>query len=124
MTFEQKICAAIDDWVDGKDVEKTVFTIIDEIKINLKEKKTAELYWYWGQSLEILDEYEQASLKFEEALKLSPNNKDMLWSLISLLLFSLQTPEPAKNLLKERLLPLDPSNEKYLDALATAEKTF
>ena len=104
------------------EAELKLFALIDTLKGGMDASpRDAERYFFWGRSLTLLDEPEQACLRFEQALQILPDHEGALWETISLLLDPLDKPEGAKALLEKKLLPLHPDNADYLEALASAE---
>jgi tetratricopeptide (TPR) repeat protein len=81
----------------------------------------AERYYCWGRALSLLEEWEQALLKFEHALHIKPDHEPALWETVVILMDELDKPELAKTLLEQRLLKLNPADENYKEALASAE---
>ena len=81
----------------------------------------AERYYYWGRALALQEEWEQALLRHESALQLKPNHEGALWETVGILMDELEKPESAKSVLEQRLLPLKPKDEAYLEALASAD---
>lgn len=78
-------------------------------------------YYYWGRFLTAMEEYEQAMLKFEKALRLDPDHEGSLWETASILIHDLDKPDLAKTLLKDKLIPLHPDNPLYIETLKEAE---
>jgi tetratricopeptide (TPR) repeat protein len=81
----------------------------------------AERYYYWGRALEIQEEWEQALLRFESALRIHPDHEQALRETVMILLDELDRPDSAKAILTEKLLKLAPENPEYREALASAE---
>jgi tetratricopeptide (TPR) repeat protein len=81
----------------------------------------AQRYYYWGRALSLLDEWEQALLRYESALNLQPDHEPSLWETVVILMDELDKPESAKAILQERLLKLRPEHPEYREALASAE---
>jgi tetratricopeptide (TPR) repeat protein len=81
----------------------------------------AERYYWWGRALSLLDEWEQALLRFEGAIQINPDYEAALWETAVILMDELDKPESAKAILEERLLKLKPGHPDYVEALASAE---
>ena len=81
----------------------------------------ADRHFCWGRALYLLEEPEQALLRFEQALQILPDHEYALWEMASILLHDLDKPESAKSLLEQRLMRLRPSHPPYAEALAAAE---
>jgi tetratricopeptide (TPR) repeat protein len=115
---------AIDLLADGRDAEAE--DMLNAFILTLKgsmngTEADAERYYYWGRALALQEEWEQALLRHESALQLKPNHEGALWETVGILMDALEKPESAKSVLEQRLLPLQPKNEDYLEALASAE---
>lgn len=115
---------AIDLLVDGRDAEAE--DLLNAFILTLKGSMNgtegdAERYYFWGRALALQEEWEQALLRHESALQLKPNHEGALWETAGILMDALEKPESAKSVLEQRLLPLAPKNEDYLEALASAE---
>lgn len=124
MNFEQQLCQAID--LIAHDAQEQAESLIEatilEIKRYLPEAlEKAPLYFYWAQSLELLEEAEQAALQYESSLKADGQYIPAWEALCRLLLEDLDRPEEAKSILLGRLLPLEPENEIYQDWFAKVE---
>ncbi|MEK7392845.1 MAG: hypothetical protein AAB214_09785, partial [Fibrobacterota bacterium] len=74
----------------------------------------------WALSLGVMEEWEQALLKYEQILSIEPSDEDALWESAQILLRQLEKPESARTLLSERLLPISRLPE-YVDALRECE---
>jgi tetratricopeptide (TPR) repeat protein len=127
MDYEAQLNQALDLLADSDEggATRILQKCIDHIKSRLSG--TAEdlpRYYYWGRCLTAMEEFEQALLKFEKALRLDPGHEASLWEAASILLHDLDRPENAKTLIAERLLHLRPSHPPYEDALRTAEFTL
>jgi tetratricopeptide (TPR) repeat protein len=81
----------------------------------------ADRHYYWGRGLSLLEEPEQALLRFEKALQINPGHEGALWETTTLLLYELERPEGAKAILEQSLLPLRPGYALYVEALAASE---
>ncbi|MBO7500602.1 MAG: hypothetical protein J6T45_04565 [Fibrobacterales bacterium] len=120
--IDQLICKAIDLMVDGKgaEAEKTLENAIARVRARLASETddgtAARLHERKGDSLALMAEHEQALLSYEEGLKRDPASRDLLWKIVSVLLENLERPEEALSILEKNLLPLDPENQRYLEA--------
>ena len=121
---EQILGDAIDLIADSRDAEAedmlNAFILTLKASMNGSEGD-AERYYYWGRALGLQEEWEQALLRLESALQLKPNHEGALWETVTILMDALEKPESAKSVLEQRLLPLNPKDENYLEALASAE---
>jgi tetratricopeptide (TPR) repeat protein len=121
---EQILNDAIDLLADGRADEAE--TMLNAFTATLKAAMNgsdadAERYYYQGRALALLDEWEQALLRFEHALQIKPDHEAALWETVVILMDELDRPELAKTLLEQRLLKLKPADETYQEALASAE---
>jgi len=115
---------AIDQYADfqEEEAEKSLLSLIQALKESMDATPMdAERYYFWGRSLVLLEEPEQALLRFEQALQLIPGHEGALWETASLLLDTMERPEGAKAILEQRLLTQRPDSERYREALAAAE---
>lgn len=124
MDCDKALGEAIDLMADGRDAEAE--TALEEFIRGLKAGMDAtagdaERYYWWGRSLSLLEEPEQALLRFEEALQLRPDHEGSLWETVRILLHDLDRPQGAKAILERSLLPLRPGHAPYREALAAAE---
>jgi tetratricopeptide (TPR) repeat protein len=78
-------------------------------------------YYWWGRALSLMDEWEQALLRFESAIQINPDHEAALWETAVILMDELDRPESAKAILQERLLKLKPGHPDYAEALSSAE---
>jgi tetratricopeptide (TPR) repeat protein len=91
---------------------------IAEAKSNIHNKKEElESYFAWGMCLNIMEEYEQAILKFEKVLQYNREYEDALWQISSILFYNLGKAETAKIILEERLIKQHPDNPLYKNTL-------
>ena len=116
--YEDSINRAIDLIADGE--EQTGQELLQETIDNIKSDIDAgspgiHHYLAWGVALEVLEEYEQAILKYEKILQWEPENKQALYKIISVTYECLNNPETARTLLEKRLIPLDPENREYAE---------
>ena len=121
---EQILNDAIDLLADGRQEEAE--TMLNAFVATLKAAMNgsdadAERWYFQGRALALLDEWEQALLRFEHALQIKPNHEPALWETVVILMDELDKPELAKTLLEQRLLVLKPGDETYREALASAE---
>jgi tetratricopeptide (TPR) repeat protein len=124
MDYESALNQALDLLADGEDRKARVLLEggIRDLKPRLSGTDAdLDRYYYWGRFLTALEEYEQALLKFEKALKIDPAHEGSLWETASILLHDMDRPELAKALLAEKLLPLAPANPLYAETLKEAE---
>jgi tetratricopeptide (TPR) repeat protein len=122
--FEKAINEAIDLMADARDAEaeSCLLAFIGDLKSGMNASAAdAECYYYWGRSLGLLEEPEQALLRFEQALQIRPDYEDAWWETAVILLHELDRPEGAKTILEEHLLSKHPGHPLYQDALAAAE---
>jgi tetratricopeptide (TPR) repeat protein len=68
----------------------------------------------------VLEEWEQALLKYEQLLSIDAADEQALWQSSLILLRQLERPESAMPLLADRLIPINRLPE-YLDALRECE---
>lgn len=121
---EQILNDAIDLIADGRqeEAENLLNAFVASLKAAMNGSDAdAERYYYQGRALGLLDEWEQALLRFEQALQTRPDHEAALWETTVILMDELDKPELAKTLLQERLLKLKPGDETYREALASAE---
>ena len=122
--IEELLNGAMDLMADFREdeAEEIINTLIAQLKSKMNSTpEDADRYYYWGRSLALLEENEQALLRFEKALKAKPDHEGALWETTTLLLYELDRPEGAKAILEQSLIPLFPGNELYTEALAAAE---
>jgi tetratricopeptide (TPR) repeat protein len=124
MDYEASLNQALDLLADGEDrkARQLLQGGVTHVKANLTDSEAdLERFYYWGRFLTAMEEYEQALLKFEKALRIDPAHEGSLWETASILLHDMDRPELAKALLAEKLLPLQPANPLYEEALREAE---
>lgn len=124
MDYEASLNQALDLLADGEDqmARRILQGGVAHVKSHLTDSEAdLERLYYWGRFLTALEEYEQALLKFEKALRIDPSHEGSLWETASILLHDLDKPELAKTLLAERLVPLHPDNPLYAETLKEAE---
>lgn len=124
MDYESALNQALDLLADGEDRKARAILEggIRDLKTRLAGTDAdLDRYYYWGRFLTALEEYEQALLKFEKALKIKPDHEGSLWETASILLHDMDRPELAKALLAGTLLPLVPDNPLYAETLKEAE---
>ncbi len=122
--IEELLNKALDFMADFRDDEgeEEITALIKQLKSGMDATVgDADRYYYWGRGLSLLEEPEQALLRFEKALQIKPDHEGALWETVTLLLYELERPEGAKAVLEETLLPLHPGYELYEEALAAAE---
>jgi tetratricopeptide (TPR) repeat protein len=133
MVLEKELNEAMDLYADGKEAESEALLDrlterLKELRIKAKQPGSAmrevDVLLSWALCLVLLQEYEQALLKYEEALKLDPANDEIVWEMAQLFLYQLHKPDSAKALLEERLLKNSPDNEEYQDAFRLAKMAF
>ncbi len=120
--IEADISTAIDFCADGQDRRAVVLLEKCHQKLRFLSigAHRVEALGLWALSLGVMEEWEQALLKYEQILSIEPENEDALWQSAQILLRQLEKPESARILLSERLLPLNRTPE-YADALREAE---
>ncbi|MGL1933915.1 MAG: tetratricopeptide repeat protein [Fibrobacterales bacterium] len=126
MKFEDEIGHAIEMMAEEQHSNaETLFNeIIGMIKTELShDSNNRDLLHQWAICLSCMDEYEQALLKYERIVSTDVHDKDAWFQICSLLL-TLERPQEAEHILEKKLLPLDPDNEEYKEALATAKLTL
>jgi tetratricopeptide (TPR) repeat protein len=124
MDYEASLNQALDLLVDGEDkkAHRILQGGIDDVKSHLSgADDDLNRYYYWGRFLTAMEEFEQALLKFEKALKIDPDHEGSLWETASIFLHDLDSPESAKSLLSEKLVKRFPENPLYSEALHEAE---
>jgi tetratricopeptide (TPR) repeat protein len=124
MDAEQALNKAMDLIADFREdeAETTLQALIQALKSDMDATPAdADRQFHWGRSLYLLEEPEQALLRFEQALQIRPDHEGALWETVSILLHDLDKPESAKIILEQRLLPLRPNHPLYAEALAAAE---
>lgn len=121
---EQLLSDAIDLIADEREEEAealiNAFTAALKSAMNGSDAD-AERYYWWGRALSLLDEWEQALLRYESALQINPDHEASLWETAVILMDERDKPESAKTILQERLLKLKPGHPEYTEALASAE---
>ena len=121
---EQIFSDAIDLIADDRtaEAEELLNAFIAALKSSMNGADAdAGRYYWWGRALALQEEWEQALLRFEDALRTDPGHEGALWETVQILMDALDKPESAKTLLTERLLKLGPENPDYLEALSSAE---
>jgi tetratricopeptide (TPR) repeat protein len=124
MDYEIALNQALDLLADGEErkARGILEAGIKHVKAGLAGSDAdLDRYYYWGRFLTAMEEYEQALLKFEKALKFDPGHEGSLWETASILLHDMDRPELAKALLAGKLLPLVPDNPLYVETLKEAE---
>ena len=120
---EDALNTAMDLMADFRDEEalEELNTLISSLKSGMNATVVdADRYYYWGRGLSLMEEPEQALLRFEQALQLNPDHEGALWETVTLLLYELERPEGAKSILEQRLMPLRPGYGLYEEALAAS----
>jgi tetratricopeptide (TPR) repeat protein len=118
--WEQAICNSMDLMADGKypESESVLNDCITDIKKEIAARgDSVEALYAWGMCLSIMEEHEQALLKFEGVLKKDPDHKDAWWRTATTLFYHLEEAESAKRILEEKLIKLYPDEQEYVDAL-------
>ena len=121
---EELLNAAMDLMADFRDdeAEELLEKLIARLKSGINATATdADRYYYWGRALTLLEEQEQALLRFENALQIQPEHEGSLWETATLLLYELERPEAAKVILEQKLLVLQPGYPLYEEALKASE---
>lgn len=128
--IEEQICKVYDFIADENDAQARALAqnLIEQIKIKTRVEYTddnfgeqAGYFLQWGRCLELLDEPEQAMLKWERSLHFDADSIETLWALSSCLIYTMNKPEAAIPIIREKLLALDPENEQFQDALRISE---
>ena len=118
--WEQAICNSIDLIADGKypESELVLNNCIANIKKHIATRgDSVEALYAWGMCLSIMEEHEQALLKFESVLKKDPDHKEAWWRTATTLFYHLEEAESAKRILEDKLTKLYPDEQEYADAL-------
>lgn len=116
INWEEDLSKAIDLYADEKEkeAEEAIQEILTQLRKSLEtSEETISIYMGMGQCLQVLEEYEQALLRYEKILHLDPNHEDALWCITRLLLEDLDSPKEAGVILKEKLIKLHPNNAEY-----------
>jgi tetratricopeptide (TPR) repeat protein len=124
MNWEKRLCDAIDLIAADKEheAELALEQLVAEIKTALPDAdKPAELHFAWGQALEIMQEAEQACLRYEKALEADPDHMPSWEATCNVLLHDLERPAEALSILQARLLPSDHENPQYKEWADRAE---
>ena len=128
--IESEICRIYDLLAEDQEeqAEKSINEIINQLKALTDVEYTDEVYpaqagyfLQWGRCLEMLEEPEQALLKWEKSLNFDPDSQETLWAMASCLIYTMNRPESAIPILEEKLLKLNPDEEQYQDALKAAQ---
>lgn len=128
--IEAQICQIYDLMSEDQDqkAEELILSLIEQFKVLTHVEYTDDVYpeqagyfLQWGRCLELLEEPEQALLKWERSLHFDPGSTETLWAMASCLIYTMNKPESAIPLLKDKLIPLDPDNEQFQDALRASE---
>ncbi len=109
MDLENLLNRAMDWMAEGRDAEAEILVQagIEEVKGALDGTPAdAQRHYQLGRMLSVLDEPEQALLRYEQALNLEPGHADSLLEMARTLFRDLEKPEMAKTLIEGRLLPL------------------
>jgi len=120
--IEADIATAIDFCADGQDRRAVVLLEKCNQKLRLLSvgaHRAAALH-LWALSLGVMEEWEQALLKYEQILSIDASDEEALWQSSLILLRQLEKPESARVLLADRLLPINRLPE-YVDALRECE---
>ena len=121
---EELLNAAMDMMADFRDdeAEELLEKLIARLKAGMNaQPDDADRYYYWGRALTLLEEQEQALLRFEKALQIQPEHEGSLWETATLLLYELDRPEGAKAIIEQKLLVIQPGYPLYEEALAASE---
>ncbi len=127
MNYHDSLCKAIDTLVlhGSEAAENELIPYFDSLKKELKDSperaREIELLDWWGQGLEVLEEYEQALLKYQRIIEIDWSNKEVLFRMAQLFMHALQKPKHAISILEDKLLKWEPENEEYLNALEEAQ---
>lgn len=120
--IQADLCTAIDLIADGEDRRAAV--TLDKCNARLRllvaGEHRREALRLWAQSHAIAEEWDLALLKYEQILSIDAADEDALWQTVQIFLRPKESPEAARRLLRERLLPLH-STPEYEDALREAE---
>ena len=121
-SIEGDICAAMELYADGS--EKAAARAFESLEARLsvacsEAPSDTALLGLLAQVLQLQEEYQQAVLRYEQILKLEPENQDVLFEVVTILLENLESPAPALAILEDRLIPLDPENREYRDMVRT-----
>ena len=112
----EAILFASGDPVSLQRLEKALETARAKLAEAGSPEREAEIHERKGDAYGLMSEHEQALLSYEEGLKRDPASRDLLWKIVSVLLENLERPEEALSILEKNLLPLDPENQRYLEA--------
>ena len=118
--WEELICSAIDMLADNREKEamELLQNCMELVKNNIQEKRDlADSYYTWGMCLSVMEEYEQAVLKFEQAVTHNKDHEASLWQIVSILFYNLEKASEAKSILEEKLMIIDSKNERYQEML-------
>ena len=124
--IEEQLCRAIDLLVDNKNsqaerlLEQVISTLRKRISASTLPEEIARCQESWGDALTLMQEPEQALLHYEKGLLALPEDQTLLWKICKTLLNDMERYDEAASILQENLLPLDPENDDYLDALDIA----
>ena len=120
--IEADIATAMDYCADGEDRRAVVLLERCNQKLRLLSvgQHRVEALKLWALSLAVLEEWEQALLKYEQILSIDSVDEESLWQASLILLRNMERPESARALIADRLLPLNQLPE-YLDALRECE---
>ena len=122
--IEELLNNAMDLMADFRDdeAEEELNALIKKLKSEMNATSAdADRYYFWGRALSLLEEPEQALLRFEKSLQLVPEHEGALWETVTLLLYELERPEGAKSILEAQLIPLRPGYALYDEALSNAD---
>ena len=117
--YNSQICEAMDRFADGENEAAGLILdqCISDIKTELKNDHATEVdFYYWGMCLQLMEEPEQALLKFERVIQISPEHEDALWQITSILFYTNQSANTALSILENKLLKINPTKKEYLDA--------
>jgi tetratricopeptide (TPR) repeat protein len=125
--IESDLCRAIDLIVDGKEtsaarlLEDCETRLLVGIKTSHSPDEISEMRELLGDCYSLQEEHEQALLAWEQALGTRPQAQTVLWKMVNTLLGELEQPALAARILQEQLLPLDPENLDWNQALRIAQ---
>lgn len=124
--IEAIFCRAIDLMVSNHQseaeelLEGAISTLRERLVDCSNSEEIALFQELWGDALSLMEEPEQALLHYEKGLQATTDQPQLLWKICRTLLEELERYSEAEEILTQKLLPLDPQNSDYLDALDTA----
>ncbi len=120
--IEEEFKRSIDTYASGDDAkaEHIANRALTRLRPLYEGEQRRQALMLAGFGLQIIQESEQALLRYEDVLRDNPDDEEALWQSIRVLLIDREDAAGARRLLEERLLPLS-AKEEYQEALRMAK---